>query len=54
MPHSSRPELPLIARTAAAVAGWDEERTRSESMAYAASVRRRYQIAAPAPVRSAA
>jgi glycerol-3-phosphate dehydrogenase len=48
------PELPLIACTAAAAAGWDEERTLAESMAYAASVRRRYQIAAPAPIRSAA
>jgi glycerol-3-phosphate dehydrogenase len=48
------PELPLIACTAAAAAGWDEERARAESMAYAASVRRRYQIAAPAPARSAA
>jgi len=48
------PELPLIACTAAAAAGWDEERARAEAMAYAASVRRHYQIAAPAPARSAA
>jgi glycerol-3-phosphate dehydrogenase len=48
------PELPLIARTAAAAAGWDEERTQAEAMAYADAVRRRYQIVAPAPARSAA
>jgi glycerol-3-phosphate dehydrogenase len=48
------PELPLIASTVAAAAGWDEERTRAEAMAYANAVRRRYQIVATAPVRSAA
>ena len=35
-------------------AGWDAERTRAEMRAYAASVRRRYQIVAPAEKRSAA
>jgi glycerol-3-phosphate dehydrogenase len=39
-------ELPAIAAAAARVAGWDEERARAESMAYVASVRRRYQIVA--------
>jgi glycerol-3-phosphate dehydrogenase len=50
------PELPLITRTAAEAAGWDEERAQAEAMAYADAVRRRYQIVAPvsAPARSAA
>jgi glycerol-3-phosphate dehydrogenase len=48
------PELPLIARTAAAAAGWDEERTQAEARAYTDAVRRRYQIVAPAAARSAA
>jgi hypothetical protein len=48
------PELPLIVRTAAAAAGWDEERTQAEARAYTDAVRRRYQIVAPAAARSAA
>ena len=44
------PELPLIAKTAAEAAGWDEERAQAEAMAYADVVRRRYQIVASAPV----
>jgi len=48
------PELPLIARTAAAAAGWDEERAQSEARAYNDAVRRRYQIVASAAARSAA
>jgi glycerol-3-phosphate dehydrogenase len=47
-------ELPLIAAAAAAAAGWDEERMQSEALAYAETVRRCYQIAAPAAARSAA
>jgi glycerol-3-phosphate dehydrogenase len=47
-------ELPLIARTAAEAAGWDEERMQAEAMAYADAVRRRYQIVASASARSAA
>jgi glycerol-3-phosphate dehydrogenase len=39
-------ELSEIATAAARAAGWDEERTRAESMAYVDSVRRRYQIVA--------
>ena len=39
-------ELPAIAEAAARAAGWDEERTHTESMAYVDSVRRRYQIVA--------
>jgi hypothetical protein len=42
------PEIEQIARVAAETAGWDAERTRSEAAAYAAAVRRRYQIVAPA------
>jgi glycerol-3-phosphate dehydrogenase len=41
-------ELPEIARAAAAAAGWDEARMQAEAAAYADSVRRRYQIVAPA------
>jgi glycerol-3-phosphate dehydrogenase len=41
-------ELPQIAAAAAAAAGWDEERTAAEARAYAAVVRRSYQITAPA------
>ncbi|MDH3211741.1 MAG: glycerol-3-phosphate dehydrogenase/oxidase [Myxococcales bacterium] len=41
------PDLAAIAEAAAARAGWDEERSRAETLAYAASVRRRYQIVAP-------
>jgi len=45
-------ELPAIAAAAAREAGWDEERTHAESMAYVDSVRRRYQIvASPTPAR---
>jgi glycerol-3-phosphate dehydrogenase len=48
------PELPLIARVAAQAAGWDAERARAEADAYAASIRRRYQIVVPGTERSAA
>ncbi len=41
------PELRLVARVAAEAAGWDAERARAEADAYAAAVRRRYQIVAP-------
>jgi glycerol-3-phosphate dehydrogenase len=49
-------ELATLARVAGEAAGWDEARTREEVVAYADSVRRRYQIIAPAPrsARSAA
>jgi len=40
------PQLARIAEVAAAAAGWDPERTRAEATAYAAAVRRRYQIVA--------
>ena len=40
------PQLARIAEVAAAAAGWDAERTRAEAAAYAAAVRRRYQIVA--------
>jgi glycerol-3-phosphate dehydrogenase len=42
------PQLARIAEVAAAAAGWDAERTRAEATAYAAAVRRRYQIVAAA------
>jgi glycerol-3-phosphate dehydrogenase len=42
------PQLARIAEVAAAAAGWDAERTRGEATAYAAAVRRRYQIVAAA------
>ncbi len=42
------PEIEQIAKVAAEAAGWDAERARAESAAYAAVVRRRYQIVAPA------
>ena len=42
------PQLARIAEVAAAAAGWDSERTRAEAAAYAAAVRRRYQIVAAA------
>lgn len=45
------PELDGIAAVAARAAGWDAERTRAEAEGYAAAVRRRYQIAPPAPPR---
>jgi glycerol-3-phosphate dehydrogenase len=48
------PELPRIAELAAQAAGWDAERARAEAEAYAARVRRRYQIAAPRSERNAA
>ncbi len=48
------PELPLIARVAAEAAGWNTERARAEADAYAASVRRRYQIVVSHAERSAA
>ena len=41
------PELEHIAQVAAEAAGWNAERTRDEAVAYAAAVRRRYQILAP-------
>jgi glycerol-3-phosphate dehydrogenase len=49
-------ELGTLARVAGEAAGWDDARTRAEALAYADSVRRRYQIVAPAPrsARSAA
>jgi glycerol-3-phosphate dehydrogenase len=40
------PELETIARVAGEAAGWDDDRTRAEAAAYAAAVRRRYQIQA--------
>jgi glycerol-3-phosphate dehydrogenase len=47
--------LSQIARLAGEAAGWDAERTRAEAVAYADSVRRRYQIVPPrASQRSAA
>jgi glycerol-3-phosphate dehydrogenase len=42
-------ELGTLARVAGEAAGWDEARTRAEALAYADSVRRRYQIVARAP-----
>ncbi|HYB12138.1 MAG TPA: glycerol-3-phosphate dehydrogenase/oxidase [Myxococcota bacterium] len=39
--------LDQIARLAGEAAGWDAERTRAEAVAYADSVRRRYQIVPP-------
>ena len=43
-PGQGLPQLAQIAQVAAEAAGWDAERTRAEATAYAASVRRRYQI----------
>jgi glycerol-3-phosphate dehydrogenase len=40
------PQLARIAGVAAVAAGWDAERARAEAAAYAANVRRRYQIVA--------
>ena len=48
------PDLAPIAEAAAAAAGWDAERTHAETLAYAAAVRRRYQIVAPVRKLSAA
>ena len=55
-PGQGLPEIAQIARVAAEAAGWDAERTRAQAVAYAAAVRRRYQIisAAAAPAASAA
>ena len=47
-------DLPLIAATAAAAAGWDEARTRAETRSYVESVRRGYQIVAEREGRTAA
>jgi glycerol-3-phosphate dehydrogenase len=41
------PELAEIAARAGEAAGWDAARVRSEATAYAAAVRRRYQIVLP-------
>ena len=48
------PELAEIAQTAASAAGWDPQRAREEAAAYAAAVRRSYQIVASPAERSAA
>lgn len=48
------PELARIAAVAAEALGWDAERAGAEARAYAASVRRRYQIAANPPARAVA
>ena len=48
------PQLGRIAAVAATSAGWDAEQTQAEANAYADSVRRRYQIVAPALAKSAA
>jgi glycerol-3-phosphate dehydrogenase len=53
-PGQGLPELARIAEVAGRVAGWDAERCRAEARAYAASVRRRYQILAKGTQRSAA
>ena len=47
-PGQGLPELEHIARVAGEAAGWDAARTREEAAGYAAAVRRRYQIVAPA------
>ena len=47
-------DLPRIAATAAAAAGWDEARTRAESQAYVEAVRLGYQIVAVREGRTAA
>jgi glycerol-3-phosphate dehydrogenase len=47
------PQLARIAAVAAEALGWDAERTREEAAAYAAAVRRRYQIVAPSAARAA-
>ena len=46
--------LDQIARLAGEAAGWDAERTRAEAVAYADSVRRRYQIVPPRASRPSA
>ena len=48
------PQLAQLASVAAEAAGWDAERTRAEASAYAASVRRRYQIVSRAEAERAA
>jgi glycerol-3-phosphate dehydrogenase len=48
------PELARIAAVAGEALGWDAERIRAEAAAYAAAVRRRYQIAATPPTRAVA
>jgi glycerol-3-phosphate dehydrogenase len=48
------PELARIAAVAAEALGWDPERTHAEAAAYAASVRRSYQIVATPPTRAVA
>lgn len=47
-PGQGLPEIAQIARVAAEAAGWNAERARAEAVAYAAAVRRRYQIVAAA------
>jgi glycerol-3-phosphate dehydrogenase len=48
------PQLAKLADVAAQATGWDAERTRAESTAYAAAVRRRYQIVSGAEAERAA
>lgn len=48
------PELARIAAVAGEALGWDPDRTRAEASAYAAAVRRRYQIVATPPTRAVA
>lgn len=48
------PQLAELARVAGDAAGWDAERTRAEASAYAASVRRQYQIVSRAESERAA
>ena len=48
------PQLAELAKVAGEAAGWDAERTRAEAAAYAASVRRRYQIVSRAEAERAA
>jgi glycerol-3-phosphate dehydrogenase len=48
------PELARVAQVAADALGWDAERTRVEARAYAATVRRRYQIVANPAARAVA
>jgi glycerol-3-phosphate dehydrogenase len=53
-PGQGLPQLSRIAEVAGRAAGWDADRCREEARAYAASVRRRYQILANGSQRSAA
>lgn len=53
-PGQGLTQLGRIAEVAASAAGWDADRTRAEARAYAASVRRQYQISAGPAARSAA